>query len=59
MGAIAAFGSAIIKHVNAKGVSRTVCCPDPEWRPALISNWDHKLSPSGESAKAAMREEIQ
>jgi endoglucanase len=54
----AAYGPAIIKYLEAKGISWTVWCFDPEWGPTLIKNWDYQLSPSGEFAKAAMNGEI-
>jgi hypothetical protein len=55
----AAYGPAIIKYLEGKGIGWTVWCFDPEWGPTLIENWDYKLSPSGEFTKAAMRDEIQ
>jgi aryl-phospho-beta-D-glucosidase BglC (GH1 family) len=54
----AAYGPAIIKYLEGKGISWTVWCFDPEWGPTLIRNWDYQLSPSGEFAKAAMNGEI-
>ena len=54
----AAYGPAIIKYLEGKGISWTVWCFDPEWGPTLISNWDYQLTPSGEFAKAAMHGEI-
>ncbi len=53
-GAPNAYGPAIIKYLEGKGISWMVWCFDPEWGPTLISNWDYKLTPSGEFAKAAM-----
>jgi hypothetical protein len=53
-----AYGPAIIKYLESKGISWTVWCFDPEWGPTLISNWDYKLSSSGEFAKAAMHGEV-
>lgn len=49
-----AYGPAIIKYLEGKGISWMVWCFDPEWGPTLIGNWDYKLTPSGEFAKAAM-----
>jgi endoglucanase len=53
----AAYGPAIIKYLEGKGISWVVWCFDPEWGPALIRNWDYELSPSGEFTKAAMHGE--
>jgi aryl-phospho-beta-D-glucosidase BglC (GH1 family) len=50
----AAYGPAIIKYLEGKGISWTVWCFDPEWGPALLRNWNYDLTPSGEFAKAAM-----
>jgi aryl-phospho-beta-D-glucosidase BglC (GH1 family) len=50
----AAYGPAIIKYLEGKGISWTVWCFDPEWGPTLIKNWNYELNPSGEFAKAAM-----
>ena len=54
----AAYGPAIIKYLEGKGISWTVWCFDPEWGPTLIRNWNYDLTPSGEFAKAAMHGEI-
>jgi aryl-phospho-beta-D-glucosidase BglC (GH1 family) len=54
----AAYGPAIIKYLEGKGISWTVWCFDPEWGPTLIRNWNYELNPSGEFAKAAMNGEI-
>jgi len=54
----AAYGPAIIKYLEGKGISWTVWCFDPEWGPTLIRNWDYQLTPSGEFAKAALNGEI-
>ena len=54
----AAYGPAIIKYLEGKGISWTVWCFDPEWGPTLIRNWNYELTPSGEFAKAAMKGEI-
>ena len=54
----AAYGPAIIKYLEGKGISWTVWCFDPEWGPTLIRNWNYDLTPSGEFAKAAMNGEI-
>jgi hypothetical protein len=54
----AAYGPAIIKYLEGKGISWTVWCFDPEWGPTLISNWDYQLTASGEFAKAAMNGQI-
>ena len=54
----AAYGPAIIKYLEGKGISWTVWCFDPEWGPTLIRNWNYELNPSGEFAKAAMHGEI-
>jgi aryl-phospho-beta-D-glucosidase BglC (GH1 family) len=53
-----AYGPAIFKYLERKGISWTVWCFDPEWGPTLIRNWDYQLTPSGEYAKAAMHGEI-
>ena len=50
----AAYGPAIIKYLEGKGISWAVWCFDPEWGPTLIKNWNYELNPSGEFAKAAM-----
>ena len=57
-GANAAYGPAIIKYLEGKGISWTIWCFDPEWGPTLISNWDFQLNSSGEFAKAALHGEI-
>ena len=57
-GNAAAFGPAIIKYLEGKGISWTVWCFDPEWGPTLISNWEYKLNASGEFAKAAMHGDV-
>ena len=54
----AAYGPAIIKYLEGKGMSWAVWCFDPEWGPTLIRNWDYQLNPSGEFARAAMHGEI-
>ncbi len=54
----AAYGPAIIKYLEGRGISWTVWCFDPEWGPTLIRNWDYELNPSGEFAKAALHGEI-
>jgi aryl-phospho-beta-D-glucosidase BglC (GH1 family) len=54
----AAYGPAIIKYLEGKGISWTVWCFDPEWGPTLIRNWNYELNPSGEFAKAALHGEI-
>jgi aryl-phospho-beta-D-glucosidase BglC (GH1 family) len=54
----AAYGPAIIKYLEGKGISWTVWCFDPEWGPTLLSNWDYQLTASGEFAKAAMNGQI-
>jgi len=54
----AAYGPAIIKYLEGKGISWTVWCFDPEWGPALLRNWHYELNPSGEFARAAMHGEI-
>jgi len=50
-----AYGPAIIKYLEGKGISWMVWCFDPEWGPTLISNWEFTLTPSGEFAKQAMQ----
>ena len=50
----AAYGPAIIKYLEGKGISWTVWCFDPEWGPALLRNWNYDLTASGEFARAAM-----
>ena len=54
----AAYGAAIFKYLESKGISWTVWCFDPEWGPTLIKNWNYELTSSGECAKAAMNREI-
>jgi endoglucanase len=54
----AAYGPAIIKYLEAKGISWTVWCFDPQWGPALLRNWDYQLTPSGEFAKEAFAGKI-
>jgi aryl-phospho-beta-D-glucosidase BglC (GH1 family) len=54
----AAYGPAIIKFLEGKGISWTVWCFDPEWGPSLLRNWDYELNPSGEFARAALHGEI-
>jgi hypothetical protein len=53
-----AYGPAIIKYLEDKGISWTVWCFDPEWGPTLIRNWNYELNASGKFAKAAMHGEI-
>ncbi len=53
-----AYGPAIIKYLESKGISWTVWCFDPEWGPALLRSWDYELNQSGEFAKAALHGEI-
>lgn len=50
----AAYGPAIIKYLESRGIGWMVWCFDPEWGPTLISNWEYKLTPSGEFARQAM-----
>jgi len=52
------YGPAIIKYLEGKGISWMVWCFDPEWGPTLISDWEYKLTPSGEFAKMAFRGEV-
>ena len=52
-----AYGPAIFKYLESKGISWTVWCFDPEWGPTLIKNWNYDLNASGEAAKAAMHGE--
>jgi len=49
-----AYGPAIIKYLEGKGISWMVWCFDPEWGPTLIGNWEYKLTPAGEFAKIAL-----
>jgi len=49
-----AYGPAIIKYLEGKGIGWMVWCFDPEWGPTLLGNWEYKLTPSGEFAKKAM-----
>jgi aryl-phospho-beta-D-glucosidase BglC (GH1 family) len=51
----APYGPSIIKYLESKGISWIVWCFDPEWGPTLISDWEYKLTPSGEFAKQAMQ----
>ena len=53
-----AYGPAIIKYLESRGISWTVWCFDPEWGPTLVSDWEFKLNGSGEFAKSAMHGEI-
>jgi len=55
----AAYGPAIIKYLEGKGISWTLWCFDPEWGPTLIRDWQYTLNPSGEFAKAALNGQIQ
>ncbi|HTQ53440.1 MAG TPA: cellulase family glycosylhydrolase [Bryobacteraceae bacterium] len=48
------YGPSIIKYLEGKGISWIAWCFDPEWGPTLISNWEYKLTPSGEFAKQAL-----
>ena len=57
-GGNAAYGPAIIKYLEGKGISWTVWCFDPNWGPTLISDWNYTLNSSGLFAKAAMAGEI-
>ncbi|MGA3097312.1 MAG: cellulase family glycosylhydrolase [Bryobacteraceae bacterium] len=57
-GSNAAYGPAIIKYLEGKGISWTVWCFDPEWGPTLISDWNYTLNSSGQFTKAAMHGEI-
>jgi endoglucanase len=57
-GNAAAYGSAIIKYLEGKGISWTVWCFDPEWGPTLIRNWNYELNSSGEFSRAAMHGEL-
>jgi endoglucanase len=54
----AAYGPAIIKFLEGKGIGWTVWCFDPEWGPSLLRNWDYQLNGSGEFARAALHGEI-
>jgi len=54
----AAYGPAIIKYLERKGISWAVWCFDPEWGPSLLRNWDYELTASGEFAKAALHGQI-
>ena len=54
----AAYGPAIIKYLEGKGISWAVWCFDPEWGPTLLRNWNYELTLSGEFARAAMHGEI-
>ncbi|HSW40010.1 MAG TPA: glycoside hydrolase family 5 protein [Acidobacteriota bacterium] len=53
-----AYGPAIIRYLESKGISWLVWCFDPEWGPTLISDWDYTLTPAGEFAKGIMTGEI-
>jgi endoglucanase len=53
-----AYGTSIIRFLESRGVSWLVWCFDPEWGPALIKDWEHALTPSGEFARKAMHGEI-
>ncbi len=54
----AVYGPAIIKYLEAKGISWTVWCFDPEWGPTLLRNWDYELNASGQFARAALHGEL-
>ena len=54
----AAYGPAIIRYLEGKGISWAVWCFDPERGPTLIRNWSYELTASGEFARAAMHGEI-
>jgi len=54
----AAYGPAIIKYLESRGISWMVWCFDPEWGPTLIKDWNYTLSASGEFAKQAMHGEV-
>lgn len=54
----AAYGPAIFKFLESKGISWTAWCFDPEWGPSLLRNWDYELNASGEFARTALRGEI-
>jgi aryl-phospho-beta-D-glucosidase BglC (GH1 family) len=56
--AASAYGPAIIKYLEGKGISWTVWCFDPEWGPTLIRSWNYDLNASGQFTKAAMNGEI-
>jgi len=57
-GSNAAYGPAIIKYLEGKGIGWTLWCFDPEWGPTLISDWNYTLNSSGQFGKAAMHGEI-
>jgi endoglucanase len=54
-----AYGPAIIRYLESKGISWLVWCFDPEWGPTLIRDWQYALTPSGEFAKKAMHGELE
>jgi len=57
-GGNAAYGPAIIKYLEGKGISWTVWCFDPNWGPTLLSDYNYTLNSSGLFTKAAMAGEI-
>ena len=49
------YGNAIVGYLEAKGISWTAWCYDPEWGPPLLKNWDYELTVSGEFVKKKMQ----
>jgi hypothetical protein len=54
----AAYGPAIIKYLESRGISWMVWCFDPEWGPTLIGDWNYTLNASGEFARQALHGEV-
>jgi endoglucanase len=49
-----AYGPAIFRYLESKGISWAVWCFDPEWGPTLIRDWQYTLTPAGEYARQIM-----
>ncbi|MBX2894209.1 MAG: cellulase family glycosylhydrolase [Cyclobacteriaceae bacterium] len=45
------YGEAIVNYCNAKGISYTVWCFDPDWAPMLISDWQFNVTRQGKFFK--------
>jgi len=57
-GAPDTYGPTIFRYLKSKGISWVAWCYDPDWRPALLRDWNYNLSPSGEFVKKVMTGEI-
>jgi endoglucanase len=49
------YGEAIVKYLEAKGISWIAWCFDPEWGPQLLKSWNYDLTPAGEFFQKAMQ----